>query len=82
WISPTSTQKPFSSLVLHFRSAEFADICIYEKLSLNGCLLRTEKYQPRPPQCYNCFRFGHLARYCKSSSVCGHCAGAHASSHC
>lgn len=82
WISRTSRSKPFSSLVLHFRDKESADHCIYEKIALNGCLLRTEKYQPRPAQCFNCFRFGHLARDCKSASICGRCAGPHSTSNC
>ncbi|CAF1247402.1 unnamed protein product [Rotaria sp. Silwood1] len=29
-----------------------------------------------PPQCHSCFRFGHVAKYCKQSHlICSHCTG-------
>ena len=28
-------------------------------------------------QCYKCLAFGHFAKDCKSSPLCGHCAGRH-----
>jgi len=28
-------------------------------------------------QCFKCLAFGHLARHCKFSALCGHCAGDH-----
>ena len=28
-------------------------------------------------QCFKCLAFGHMAKDCKSSAMCGHCAGGH-----
>ena len=31
-----------------------------------------------PQQCHSCYRFGHIARYCKQSlPKCSHCTGPH-----
>ncbi|KAJ7870530.1 hypothetical protein B0H13DRAFT_2552603, partial [Mycena leptocephala] len=65
--------KQHSSLVLHFTSAESANRCIMHKLALRGHLHRTEKYCPRPLQCFNCYRFGHIASQCKHPAICGTC---------
>ncbi|KAK6981219.1 hypothetical protein R3P38DRAFT_2578646, partial [Favolaschia claudopus] len=40
------------------------------------------KYRPRPSQCFQCFRFGHIASQCHSKAVCGTCAGPHPTSEC
>jgi hypothetical protein len=44
-------------------------------------LLRCEPLDPqlRPRQCYNCYGFGHIARFCEKTARCPLCAGvAHA----
>ena len=30
-------------------------------------------YKPKPKQCFNCFKFGHLKNGCRFKSVCIHC---------
>ena len=32
-------------------------------------------YIPNPLRCFNCQRFGHGSRYCRSSQICGKCGG-------
>lgn len=33
-------------------------------------------------QCFKCLAFGHLAKFCRFSSLCGHCAGDHETKDC
>ncbi|XP_077270204.1 uncharacterized protein LOC143901648 [Temnothorax americanus] len=33
-------------------------------------------------QCYKCLAFGHFAKHCRFSSMCGHCAGSHETKDC
>jgi len=28
-------------------------------------------------QCYKCLAFGHFAKHCRFTAICGHCAGGH-----
>ncbi|KPM33872.1 hypothetical protein AK830_g12700 [Neonectria ditissima] len=39
---------------------------------------QTEPYsgEIQPRQCFKCFRFGHIARYCREQAGCGRCGGA------
>ncbi len=31
-----------------------------------------------PQQCHSCYRFGHIAKYCKQPhQICSHCTGPH-----
>ncbi|KAG4225090.1 hypothetical protein PC116_g26468 [Phytophthora cactorum] len=51
-------------------------------LCANGLLWRAELYQCEPftrdaraEQCYKCYRFGHMAKYCEEQARCSRCAG-------
>jgi hypothetical protein len=74
--------KAHGSLVIHFTEAQAANDCITHYIAYQGRLLPTVKFTRRPPQCYNCHSFGHLARACKAATACGCCAGAHATRDC
>ncbi|KAI1783803.1 hypothetical protein LXA43DRAFT_1102093 [Ganoderma leucocontextum] len=85
WMSRHSnhrSSKSHSSMILFFTEPEPANLAIKNGIAIEGRLLRAERFRSLPTQCYNCHRFGHIARYCKSHSTCGHCAGAHATSAC
>ena len=41
---------------------------------IGGALLKVQPYIPPPRQCQNCWRFGHLAKYCRSAARCPLCA--------
>lgn len=45
-------------------------------------LFRVEALSPRPLQCRNCWRFGHSANACRSSTRCVKCGGSHSTSDC
>ena len=74
--------KSHSSLVLFFECAEDANHAIEHGIAINGRLLRAERFRAYPTQCFNCYRFGHIARYCRGRSTCGLCAGPHATNSC
>ncbi|KZV61494.1 hypothetical protein PENSPDRAFT_564750, partial [Peniophora sp. CONT] len=65
--------KTHSSLVIHAATAELADQLVASRVVLNGILHRTEHITLRPPKCFNCFRLGHIARYCDHPPACGNC---------
>lgn len=71
-----------SSVVLHFTSASEANRCLVDKIALHGHLHHTEKYRPQPLQCFNCYRFSHIASQCKRPAICGTCASDHPTSEC
>ena len=45
-----------------------------DKLTLGYELIELVRYTPSPMQCKNCWRFGHIAKACRSKSVCKCCA--------
>ncbi|KAF8577520.1 hypothetical protein K439DRAFT_1252979, partial [Ramaria rubella] len=74
--------KSHRSLILYFTDPHVANNCITRHIALYGRLLPTLKFTRRPPQCYNCHRFGHFARSCKNTTICGLCPGKHSSQAC
>lgn len=79
--------KLHSSLVLSLTDEKVADSLIYHQLSLCGALCNVEKFFPSPSQCYNCQRFGHVAKACPdladhSRLKCARCAGNHSTKSC
>lgn len=69
---------PRANLVIRTSSIRDAN-----RLCDNGLLLEAELYdcEPfneglRPTQCFNCFKFGHIARVCKATPTCGRCGAA------
>ena len=85
WMSRRSgppADKPHSSLIMFFTEPSSANLAIEHGIAFSGRLLRAQRYHSLPTQCYNCHRFGHIARYCRSRATCGRCAGTHATSAC
>ena len=78
----TSPHKSHSSLILYHTDAQAAANCIMCHVAHWGHLLPTVKFTRQPPQCDNCYRFGHFAQACTTAAVCGQCAGAHSSRDC
>ena len=43
---------------------------------------RVQKYIPSPMRCYNCQKFGHTAKGCDATKVCGTCGESHETEEC
>ena len=63
------------SVIIFTYSMEEADKCLKQGMSIRGEFYYPEKYTPElnVTQCFKCFKFGHLAKYCKSKQKCGNC---------
>jgi len=68
----------FTTLVLSVASPEEAN-----RLCENGVVLSYEIHDcepyeesAQPKQCYNCYRFGHIAVHCREKPTCGRCGAA------
>ncbi|XP_062545232.1 uncharacterized protein LOC134211883 [Armigeres subalbatus] len=44
-----------------------------EKLKIGYRVCRTEKYYPRPTQCYRCYEYQHISKFCKKEERCRTC---------
>jgi hypothetical protein len=68
--------KASSHLLLHLASPEQVNILVDEGLLFHSELRRCELYHGdcRVTQCFNCQKYGHIARICRFSKKCGLCA--------
>lgn len=76
--------KNAGSMIVWFSEAEYADKAIEKGLVWKYEVKATEIFRSgfRAIQCFNCQRFGHIARNCTAEAKCGHCAGVHNSRSC
>jgi len=63
------------SVLIFTHSAKEADECLQRGMIIKGRFYYPEKYTPELniTQCYKCYKFGHLAKHCKSKQKCGNC---------
>lgn len=64
-------QQPTNIFELQFKCAKPPT-----KVKLGYLVIPVRILIPKPIQCFNCYKFGHGTKFCKSSSRCGNCAGA------
>lgn len=53
-----------------------------ESVQVYSCWYRTERHQAPVTQCFNCLRYGHTSRQCRSGPRCYKCGSNHISSDC
>ena len=85
WLKKTKeTEKTAGSMIVWFEKAEHADTAITKGIMWKYELKTTEIFRSgfRTTQCFNCQRFGHIAKSCTVGSKCGQCAGAHNTKEC
>ncbi|EFP92455.2 uncharacterized protein PGTG_18280 [Puccinia graminis f. sp. tritici CRL 75-36-700-3] len=76
-----STKKA-GSLVLAFTNKDLAFRIEKSGIFLNYDYHQTERFKPRPPQCFKCLRMGHFGKWCRESARCAKCAGKHLTNEC
>jgi len=71
------TKPVHQSITIFTLNPDAADACIKQGTNIRWGTYLTEKYCPqlRFTQCYNCQKFGHIARNCRSKRTCGKCSG-------
>ena len=69
-------------LLLQFTDPAVANEIIERHVVFEGGLLPAAKFIRSPPQCFNCQQVGHIARHCKSGTICGLCAEGHDTRQC
>lgn len=77
--SRTTPAKPFGSYIFHFKTPTAANEWLeLDMLTYENRPVSKEKTIQKPPQCFRCSKYGHIAAHCKQKApVCGHCAGPH-----
>ena len=58
-----------SMIVLSF---EDPDVPLF--INIENERIPVRPFKQKPLQCYNCFRFGHNSKYCKSAKICSNCS--------
>ena len=56
---------------------EFEEEVIPKKVALGFISYSVREYVPKPMRCYNCQRFGHIAKACKGRQRCATCGEDH-----
>jgi len=59
------------SVIIFTHSMEEADECLRRGMFIKGRYYSPEKYTPELniTQCYKCYKFGHLAKHCKTNRM-------------
>jgi Zinc knuckle len=76
--------KTYSSLILETSSPETANKIIARGLIHEGEIKTCVRYlsEGRVTRCFNCQKYGHIARNCKEETKCAECAENHATDKC
>ena len=76
--------KKVGSLIIEVPTATAANRLITEGLVFGNEIKECERFvrEARVTQCYNCQRFGHIARVCRNNTTCANCAGLHSTRNC
>ena len=56
-----------------------------EKIKIGMLIVDVRVYIPNPRRCYECFKFGHISKFCRNkpeNKICGNCKGVHETRDC
>ena len=75
-LMPKDPHAALASMVVSVRSAEAARALCAQGLLWEARFFDCEPYsaEVKPKQCFRCYGYGHIARYCERRARCGHCA--------
>ncbi|OAV98268.1 hypothetical protein PTTG_25723 [Puccinia triticina 1-1 BBBD Race 1] len=74
--------KKAGSLVLSFTNKDLARRVEQSGVFLNFDFHRTERFKPRPPQCFKCLKMGHFGKWCREPARCAKCGSNHPTNEC
>ncbi|CAF1057637.1 unnamed protein product [Adineta steineri] len=69
--------EPLKTIKITFINAYNRDLFVKLGLQIDSMHFSAEpaKYNNKPAQCFKCFKFGHIAKYCKAEKqICSRCA--------
>jgi hypothetical protein len=77
-------EKIYSSLILETSSPETANKIIAQGLIHEGEIKTCVRYlsEGRVTRCFNCQKYGHIARKCRNPATCAECAENHSTNEC
>ena len=73
-MSPPSVWKVKKTAIANMMILTFDDVNVPSHVVFENERIRVKPFQPRPIQCFNCFKFGHPSRVCKNAKTCMNCA--------
>jgi len=77
---------PGTSIKITFIDVYNRDAFVKQGLKIDHMHFVAEKAKQKttPQQCHNCWRYGHIAKFCtqQQQSICDHCTGSHRSNVC
>lgn len=74
----TNTHKNLTTVAVHFKGNSLPT----DGVRICHRYYSVELYIPRVTQCFNCLRFRHVAKYCRSKVRCQYCGNNHKSTDC
>jgi hypothetical protein len=77
-------ERTHGSIIVDCTTPEAANAIIQKGISIGKEIRMAERFvrECRVLQCFNCYKYGHMAKGCTNAAYCGHCAGAHKSDEC
>ena len=73
-MSPPSVWKVKKTANTNMIILTFNDVNVPSHVVFENERIKVKPFQPRPIQCFNCFKFGHPSRVCKNAKTCLNCA--------
>ena len=76
--------KVYSTLHMEVETAPMANQLIAESLLVDYEIKHCERFHKNNVlvQCFNCYKYGHISKWCKYHMACRHCAGGYSTHEC